>query len=139
MPKSGDPVRIFFPVSDESKGYAISNIQGQASPAPDSPIGNPDLKDITTPDGKTVKFIANGILLSVSEGKGAVTLTNDGKAEFSTKESITIGAGEEIKITTDGELTLSAGTQVTFTSDAGSSINLTDETIEANASIIWNN
>lgn len=139
MPKSGDPVRIFFPVSDESKGYAISNIQGQASPAPDSPMGNPDLKDITTPDGKTVKFIANGILLSVSEGKGAVTLTNDGKAEFSTKESITIGAGEEIKITTDGELTLSAGTQVTFTSDAGSSINLTDETIEANASIIWNN
>ncbi len=24
MPKPGDPVRIFFPVSDESKGYAIS-------------------------------------------------------------------------------------------------------------------
>lgn len=139
MPKPGDPVRIFFPVSDESKGYAISSVQGESSPASDSPMGNPDLKDITTPDGKTVKFIENGILLSVGEGNGSVTLTNDGKAEFNTKESIIIGAGEEIKITTDGELTLSAGTQATFTSEAGSSINLTDDTIEANASIIWNN
>ena len=139
MPKPGDPVRIFFPVSDESKGYAISSVQGESSPASDSPMGNPDLKDITTPDGKTVKFIENGILLSVGEGNGSVTLTNDGKAEFNTKESIIIGAGEEIKITTDGELTLSAGTQATFTSEAGSSINLTDDTTEANASIIWNN
>lgn len=139
MPKSGDPVRIFFPVSDESEGYAISNIQGVSSPASDSPMGNPDLKDITTPDGKMVKFIENGILLSVGGQTGTITLTNDGKAELKTEQSIIIGAGEEIKVTTDGELVLSAGTKVTLTSDAGSSINLTDDTIEANASVIWNN
>lgn len=139
MPKSGDQVRIFFPVSNESEGYAISNIQGDSSPALDSPMGNPDLKDITTPDGKTVKFIANGILVSVGDGKGSITFTNDGKAAITTEKNFVIGAGEEVKITTDGEIKLSAGTQITFNSDAGSSINLTEDAVEANASVIWNN
>lgn len=139
MPKAGDPVRIFFPVSDEREGYAISSIQGVPSPTADSPMGNPDLKDITAPDGKMVKFIENGILLSVGGGQGSITLTNDGKAAISTEKSVLIGAGEEVKITTDGELKLSAGVKVTFASDGGSSMNLTEDTIEANASVIWNN
>ncbi|MCI9047230.1 MAG: hypothetical protein HFG71_08135 [Hungatella sp.] len=136
MPKVGDSIRIFFPVSDEKEGYAISNIQGEQSPDPASPMGNPDLKDITTPDEKMVKFIENGILFSVSSGKGTITLTNDGKAEVRSDESIAVNAAEKIKIETEGELTLSAGTEIQMTSDQGCSVTITDDTVEANASII---
>lgn len=136
MPKVGDSIRIFFPVSDEKEGYAISNIQGEQSPDPASPMGNPDLKDITTPDEKMVKFIENGILFSVSSGKGTITLTNDGKVEVRSDESIAVNAAEKIKIETEGELTLSAGTEIQLTSDQGCSVTITDDTMEANASII---
>lgn len=139
MPKKGDEVRIFFPVSDEKEAYAIANIQGNAKPSQNDPTSNPNLKDITSPDGKTVKFIANGILLSVGEGKGTVTLTNDGKAEIKTEEDMEICAAEEVYIATDKELKLSAGVKIQFISDAGSSISITEDTVLANASIIINN
>lgn len=139
MPKAGDRVRIFFPVSDEREGYAIANIQGQPAPSGEDPMGNPDLKDITTPDNKTVKFIENGILLSVGEGKGSITLTNDGKAEINSEEDIEIGAAQMVKITTDKELKLTAEVEIQFTSDAGSSITVTEEGIQAKASKIINN
>lgn len=139
MPKAGDPVRIFFPVSDEKEGYAITNIKGQPSPSQDSPMGNPDTKNIMTPDGKTVTFIANGILMSVGDGKGSVTLTNDGKAEIKSEEDIEICAAEELYITADGSLHISAGVKIEITSDEGSSIRITEEHVEVNATIIGNN
>ena len=83
-----------------------------------------------------VKFIENGILFSVSSGKGTITLTNDGKAEVRSDESIAVNAAEKIKIETEGELTLSAGTEIQMTSDQGCSVTITDDTVEANASII---
>ncbi|MDE6518276.1 MAG: hypothetical protein K2L18_10595, partial [Acetatifactor sp.] len=101
MPKQGDRVRIFFPTADEKEGYAIANIQGESAPAPDSPMGNPDLKDITAPDGKAVRFIEGGIQLAVGEEKGMVTLTNDGTAVIMTDEDIEIGAVEAVCFTTD--------------------------------------
>lgn len=141
MPKAGDQVRIFFPVSDEKEGYAITNIQGHnpSSPTPSDPMGNPDLKDITAPDGKMVKFIENGILLSVADEKGAVILTNDGKAEIKSDEDIEIGAAEQVYITADGDLKMTAGVKIQITSDAGSSIEITEDTVEVNASIIAGN
>lgn len=139
MPKIGDPVRIFFPVSDEKEGYAITNIKGQPSPSQDSPMGNPDTKNIMTPDGKTVTFIENGILMSVGDGKGSVTLTNDGKAEIQSEEDIEICAAEDLYITADGGLHISAGVKIEMTSDEGSSIRITEELVEVNATIIGNN
>jgi len=139
MPKAGDPVRIFFPVSDEKEGYAISNIQGQSTPSAGDPMENPDLKDITTPDGKTVKFIENGILLAVGGGKGTITLTNDGKAEIKATEDIEIGAAQMVTITTEGELKLTANVEIQFTSDAGSGVTVTDNEVAAKGSRIINN
>lgn len=138
MPKTGDPVRIFFPTNDERDGYAISNIQGQSSPEPNSPMGNPDSKDITMPDGKAVRFIAGGILLTVGGGKGSVTLTN-GKAEIKSNEDIAIGAAEEIKLQTEGELKMISGVKIDVTSDKGSSLHITEDTVEVNAAVIKNN
>lgn len=136
MPKCGDQVRVFFPVSDEKEGYAVSNIQGEQSPAPDSPMGNPDIKAITTPDEKMVQFIENGILFSVSSGKGTVTLTNDGKAKIQGAQVIGISATDKIKIETEGELSITAGTRIQLVSEQGGCIDITDDTVEAKAAII---
>ncbi len=139
MPKAGDMVRIFFPTSKEKEGYAIACTMGESAPAQESSMVNPDLKDITAPDGKTVKFIEGGILLSVGGGTGAVKLTNDGKVEITSEEDIFIKAAEEIAIYTEGELELSASEQIQFGNDEGSSICLKGDTMEASAVIIHNN
>lgn len=139
MPKSGDPVRIFFPESDEKEGYAISNIQGECAPSPGSPMSNPDQKDITTPDGNSVQFTGDGIVLTVAGGKGAVTLTEDGKAEVGSAQDILIGAAAQIQAQTEGELELSAGEEVMFQSDDGGSVSVKGDTIEVNAALIFNN
>lgn len=139
MPKMGDRIRIFFPTDDESEGYAIANILGEASPAQGSAMENPDVKDITAPDGKSVRFVSGGIQLSVGEEKGTVTLTNDGKAEIRTDEDITISAAETVYFTTEGTLEATAGTQIQIISDAGGSICMTSDTVEIQASVIENN
>lgn len=139
MPRAGDQVRIFFPTADERESYAIANIQGESSPAPDSPMGNPDLKDITAPDGKAVRFIEGGIQLAVGEEKGTVTLTNDGTAVIMTDEDIEIGAAEAVCFTTDGMMSVTAGTQIQFINDAGGNITVTDEAVEISAVRIVNN
>ncbi|MGN0403373.1 MAG: contractile injection system protein, VgrG/Pvc8 family [Acetatifactor sp.] len=139
MPKEGDRIRIFFPTDDEKEGYAIANILGNSSPTQGSSMENPDAKDITTPDGKSVRFIPGGIQLAVGEDKGTVTLTNDGKAEIRTDEDIIIGAAEAVCITTEGTMEISAGTQIQIISDAGGSICMTSDTVEIQASVIENN
>ncbi len=138
MPKVGDMVRIFFPTSKEREAYAIACTMGEATPTQESPMANPDLKDITAPDGKTVKFIEGGILLS-SGGAGAVKLTNDGAIEITSKEDIFMNAAQEITISTEGELELSAGEEIQIGNDSGSSISLKGDTIEASATLIYNN
>ena len=82
-------------------------------------MGNPDLKDITMPDGKKVKFIENGLQLSVGEDLGRVTLTNDGKAEIITESDLVIGAAMAVYFKTEGTLKVSAGTGIRMESDAG--------------------
>ncbi len=139
MPQKGDRIRVFFPTSDEKDGYVIANIQGESAPEPDSPIGNPDLKDITTPDGKAVRFIEGGIQLAVGEEKGFITLTNDGNAQITTLEDIEISAVESVSFVTDGALSVTAGTQIQFTNDAGGNITVTDKAVEINAVRIMNN
>lgn len=139
MPKKGDRVRIFFPTDDESEGYAIANILGESAPAPGSPMENPDAKDITMPDGKSVRFVSGGIQLAVGEEKGTVTLTNDGKAEIRTDEDIAISAAEAVCLTTEGTMEVMAGTQIQIISDAGGSMCMTNDTVEIQASAIENN
>ncbi len=139
MPRKGDRVRIFFPTDDESEGYAIANILGESSPEQGSAMENPDAKDITTPDGKSVRFVPGGIQLAVGEDKGTITLTNDGKAEIRTDEDIVIGAVESMYFTTEGTMEVTAGTQIQITSDAGGSMHISSDTVEIHASSIENN
>lgn len=138
MPKSGDPVRIFFPVSDEREGYAIANMQGLPSPEKGAPMEDPNQKDITTPDGKTVTFLENGILMSVGESS-SIILTNDGNAAIKTEGEIKLEATEEIEIKTDGDLTIEAGSEIQITSDRGSNLTITEEEITADGNKIYNN
>ncbi|MCM1259100.1 MAG: phage late control D family protein [Roseburia sp.] len=141
MPKKGDMIRVFFPTEDEGQGYAIANVMGQSAPSASSPISNPDLKDITAPDGKAMKFIQGGIQLSVGKEKGVVKLTNDGTAEIKTDEDIEICAAEMISFSTEeeGKIEVTAGTQITIESDSGCSISMTKEEVEINAVKIESN
>ena len=139
MPRPGDQVRIFFPTADEKESYAIANIQGDSSPASDSPMSRPDLKDITMPDGKAVRFIEGGIQLSVGGNKGTVTLTNDGNAEIVTDDDIEISAAEAVCFSTDGMMSVTAGSRIQFINDAGGNITVTDETVKIDAAMIINN
>ncbi len=131
MPKQGDRVRIFFPTDDESEGYAITNTQG------DSSAGNPDLKEITMPDGKTVGFTENGIQISVGEKKGMVTLEDNGKAEVKTDQSIEVLSPEEISFWSQGTMEVTAGSQIQFVNDAGGSITLAGKRAEIAANNIY--
>ena len=139
MPRPGDQVRIFFPTADEKESYAIANIQGDSSPASDSPMSRPDLKDITMPDGKAVRFIEGGIQLAVGGNKGTVTLTNDGNAEIVTDDDIEISAAEAVCFSTDGMMSVTAGSRIQFINDAGGNITVTDETVKIDAAMIINN
>ena len=139
MPQKGDPVRIFFPTDNESEGYAIANIYAEFSPSVDSPINNPDVKDITAPDGKSVKFVSGGIQLSVGERYGTVTLTNDGLVAIKTQEDIEITAEDAVYLTTEGTMKIFAGREIQITNDAGGSICMTEDTVEIQASIIGSN
>lgn len=139
MPREGDRVRVFFPTADESEGYAIANILGESAPAQGSSMENPDAKDITTPDGKSVRFVPGGIQLAVGDDKGTVTLTNDGKAEIRTDEDIAIGTAGTVYFTTEGTMEVIAGTQIQIVSDEGCSICMTNDTVEIQAFSIQNN
>jgi len=143
MPKPGDPVRIFFPSDDESEGYAVSNTVGESSPGQDSPISNPDLKDLVMPDGKGVKFIADGIQMCVGEFQGNIVLTNDGKIQMEAKQEKDIQIYSEglIHLLTaeEGQIETTAGIKIQITNDAGGEICMTENTIRIKASVIENN
>ena len=143
MPKPGDPVRIFFPSGDEGEGYAVSNTVGQSSPGQDSPISNPDLKDLVMPDGKGVKFIENGIQMCVGEFKGNVMLTNDGKIliEVQDDKDIQIHSDGQVYFVTgeEGQIEATAGTKIQITNDAGGEIRMAGSTVRIKASVIENN
>ncbi len=139
MPREGDCVRIFFPTADESKGYAIANLHREAGAAPEDGMKNPDVKEITAPDGKTVRFIAGGIEIAAGDGKGSVVLTNDGQAKLQTDEDIRITAGQELDLVSGGILEVTAGTQIEIVNDAGGSMRITNDTVEINAAVITNN
>lgn len=143
MPKPGDPVRIFFPSEDEREGYAVSNIEGESAPGQDSPISNPDLKDIIMPDGKGVKFIEGGIEVCVGDFLGDITLTDDGKVQMKVKEEKDIRIYSEGMVyfmaEEGGTIEASAGTQIQIKNDAGGEICMTDDTVRIEASSIENN
>ena len=143
MPKPGDPVRIFFPSEDEREGYAVSNIEGESQPGQDSPISNPDLKDILMPDGKGVKFIEGGIEVCVGDFLGDIILTDDGKIQMRVKEEkdLQIYSEGAVYFMTEegGTIEASAGTQIQIKNDAGGEICMTDDTIRMKASSIENN
>lgn len=141
MPKAGDRIRIFFPTEDEREGYAIANIAGDSAPAEDSPMSNPDGKDIVMPDGKALKFVDGGIQLAVGEGKGVITLINDGQLDLRTEQDIEIGAGNEIIFDAgeEGTATIAAGTEIKIESDANGSICITGDTVEIKGNIIESN
>ena len=141
MPKEGDMVRVFFPTWDEGDGYAIASIKGESAPAEDSPVWDTDLKDITAPDGKTVRFIKDGIQVSTAGGKAAVRLTNDGKAEIRADEErdIQIWAESEIRFTAQEAMVVAAGRTIEIENSSGGNIKMERNTIEIEASIINNN
>lgn len=143
MPKIGDQVRVFFPTGDEREGYAVANIEGQSAPEADSPIGNPDLKDIVMPDGKALKFIDNGIRICVGKLKGDIALTNDGKIQINVKEEQNIKLYSQGKIyfltEEEGTIEATAGVKIQIINDTGSKICITDDTVKLEASVIENN
>lgn len=143
MPKTGDPVRIFFPSGDESEGYAVANVMGESEPAQDSPISNPDLKDITMPDGKGVKFIDGGIRLCVGDLKGDIRLTDDGKIQIKVREEKDIKIYSEGAVyfltEEEGQIEITAGAKIQIINDAGGEICMTDDTVLIRASVIESN
>lgn len=141
MPKEGDQVRIFFPVHDEREGYAITCIEGHTpeTPAENDPMGNPNSKNISTPDGNDVKFTADGILLSTNGEKGKVLLTNDGSITINGTEEISFWAGETIQISADNKLDVSADSKVIIMSDGGGNITITEDSLDISGTQIHEN
>lgn len=128
MPKQGEQVRIFFPVHDEKEGYAVTCAEGHnpEQVQEDDPMGNPNSKNISTPDGNNVKFTENGIELSTNGAKGQVTLTNDGSIKINGIEKISFWAGERIQISAEKQLNIWADSKVTVQNDKEAAFIITE-------------
>lgn len=141
MPKQGDQVRIFFPVHDEKEGYAITCAEGHnpEQAQADDPMGNPNVKDISTPAGNNVKFTENGIELSTNGANGQVLLTNDGVIKINGIDKISFWAGESIKISADKQLNIWADSKVTVQNDQGAEIVITEDELKISGTQVHEN
>lgn len=141
MPKDGEQVRIFFPEDKENDGYAITTLPAHnpTTPQSDDPMGNPAIKNISTPDGKEIKFTETGMVISTDGGNGQITLDNDGSIDISGVEKITMAATKQIIISAEQKIIVSAENKVSMISDAGGAITIESGKIDVAGTEIHQN
>ncbi len=130
MPEKGDKVRLYFPNEFEEDGYIISSINlgntgaesaaalgggaegssvsvvgGAASGAAAAPRSNPDMKTISTKDGKEVTLTPTTIIMTNNKGmmivlddEEGVVIVSDKNVVITAEENMTIKCNAEINI-----------------------------------------
>ncbi len=120
MPEPGESVRIYFPTAKEAEAYVITCIQGHAPAGKDDPMGNPDVRSIST-DSNLIQFDEDGILIAAKQGDAKVSLKKDGLVCISAPEGIDISPEAECKFSSN-KVDFAATTSIQINDDSGASI-----------------
>lgn len=141
MPKDGEQVRIFFPENKENDGYAITTLPGHnpSTPSKSDPMGNPAVKNISTPDGKEITFTETGIAIAANGENGQVNLDQDGSITINGIEKITIAAGEKIIMDAKKSIKILAENKLSMASDTGGAITIEPGNVDITGTEIHQN
>ena len=151
MPKIGESVRAYFPENKENEGYIIAKVEphqpdtiatsvkSQGSTEVVDPMGDPNVKNITTPSGQELLFTPEGVVLRVGGGTSLMQLNQDGSVVISGVNSISLSAIEEIKIRAEDSIKLSGVVHMEATCTKGGQIVLDPDHAKIHAEKIIEN
>lgn len=127
MPAEGDMVRVFFPGSDEGKGFAASSVSVNIG-------ADVTDKQWTGPEGKQILLTKEGIYITTnaSDSKIFINLTDKDGITISSNKNINICAKKNLSIVSNDRVCISAENDV-YISSAESFIDIRPEKIELGA------
>jgi len=128
MPEKGDQVRVYFPTKEEKDAYAISAISGHEPKAGDSqdPMGDPNIKRLSTIYDKVILFAEEGILINSDSGQASVFLGKNGQITLYGAESVNVTAEKEVAIIAQESVLIGATQSVTL-KNSGASIEIKED------------
>ncbi len=127
MPAEGDMVRVFFPGSDEGKGFAASSVSVNVG-------ADVTDKQWTGPEGKQILLTKEGIYITTnaSDSKIFINLTDKDGITISSNKNINICAKKNLSIMSNDRISISAENDV-YIGSAESFIDIRPEKIELGA------
>lgn len=128
MPEKGDQVRVYFPTKEEKDAYAVSAISGHEPQAGDSqdPMGDPNIKRLSTIYDKAILFGEDGILINSDSGQASVFLGKNGQITLYGAESVNVTAEEQVAIVAQESVLIGATQSVTL-KNSGASIEIKED------------
>jgi len=140
MPQKGDEIRLYFPTRREKHAYAVSSVHRPitSSNAPagtdtvvivekEAPRSNPLTNEISTPDGKRVRFTETSIIMETPSGM-RFTMTDGEGISIVSSGSVSIRASENLNIAGSKTLFATAGVRLRAYAN-GSSVTLDSESV----------
>lgn len=126
MPETGESVRVYCPTDDEKEAYVVTAIKSHEPDAgnPDDPMGNPDVRNIQTAQGNTVKFAQDGVTVAAGGGSGSVTLKKSGEFVLDARAGVTISAAAGLNISANNELTVKSQDSIRIVSGSGADVEI---------------
>lgn len=103
------------------------------------PMGDPNVKNITTPSGQELLFNPDGVVLRVGGGICELLLNMDGSVELRGAQSISLSSVEEIKLRAEDSIHIKGSVSMEASCDKGSTVTLTPDEISCEADEIFEN
>lgn len=127
MPAVDDMVRVFFPGSDEGKGFAASSVSVNTG-------ADVTDKQWTGPEGKQILLTKEGIYITTnaSDSKIFINLTDDNGITISSNKNINICAKKNLSIVSNDRISINAENDI-YISSAESFIDIRPDKIELGA------
>lgn len=127
MPAVDDMVRVFFPGSDEGKGFAASSVSVNTG-------ADVTDKQWTGPGGKQILLTKEGIYITTnaSDSRIFINLTDDNGITISSNKNINICAKKNLSIVSNDRISINAENDI-YISSAESFIDIRPDKIELGA------
>lgn len=119
MPEKMEPIRVYFPTSDESDAYVISCMAGNNKH--NKGKMDPNVRNISTAQGNVVTFTDTGVAITVKGGTESINLNKSGEIIINAADSIAFYAGEKILLEAE-TISFEAKEKLEITDDSGITI-----------------
>jgi len=135
MPQIGEPVRIFFPSSDERDAYVISYSEGYSKNSQniEEVKGKPSNKVIYNKKGSGIIFNPAGIQIKTGSGNSSIVINNSGNILIKGSSSVDLEALKLIRINSEDSVNIS-GQEIGMESETAK-VELTEDEISINAEL----